>query len=139
MGMQVPDQPRGLDAASRLSCSDTAGFGAISFEVSLPWTKPSRPHTLSMFEIAFSLSLTMTELSIKLGFCSHPCSPFIAWQVSKGKQVRRNGNVVWLAHEALCAHVWRRVAAHMPTDGCGGGVPVGLNRRWRLYRCAEEE
>mmetsp|Transcript_2378 Transcript_2378/g.4003 ORF Transcript_2378/g.4003 Transcript_2378/m.4003 type:complete len:322 (-) Transcript_2378:82-1047(-) len=52
---------------------------------------------------------------------------------SMGKQIRSNGTCVWLAEHSLCDAVYRRIAEHLPVD-VHGDRPVGLNRRWRLYR-----
>jgi len=58
--------------------------------------------------------------------------------VSLGRNVRQNENCVIIADTSLDGPIWQRVAQHMP-PAVAGGRPMGLNRRWRLYKYAEDD
>ena len=44
-------------------------------------------------------------------------------------------NCVWLVDDSIMAHVWARVAPHLPPV-VGGCALAGVNARWRLFRYA---
>lgn len=55
--------------------------------------------------------------------------------VSLGRNIRQNQNCVIIADDTMWLPIYRRVAQHMPSP-VAGGLPVGLNQRWRLYKYA---
>ena len=71
------------------------------------------------------------QLSLAMGYTEDA-------PVSLGRSVRGNANCVWIADASLHDPLWRRVAAHMPPN-VGGGRPLGLSNRWRLYRYGPDD
>lgn len=63
---------------------------------------------------------------------------------SRGRPIRRNENLLWIADDSLWLPIWARIARFMPTatgtssgGSCitaAGAAACGLNRRWRVYR-----
>ena len=53
--------------------------------------------------------------------------------VSLGRDIRQNENCVIIADDTMWLPIYRRVADQMPSP-VAGGVPAGLNQRWRLYK-----
>ena len=61
--------------------------------------------------------------------------------VSLGRNIRRNENCVWIMDQRVNDRVFHRIRHLLPhhvdfrgTVMGGGSGPLGLNRRWRLYR-----
>ena len=54
--------------------------------------------------------------------------------VSLDRSIRQNDACVWIADETALRTVEERVRSLLPQE-VGGGRLMGLNARWRCYRC----
>jgi hypothetical protein len=56
--------------------------------------------------------------------------------VSLGRNIRRNENVVWIMDHDINQRIFERsrLPSSLEFRGHNLGAPVGLNRRWRLYK-----
>lgn len=56
--------------------------------------------------------------------------------VSLGRNIRRNENVVWIMDHDINQKIFERslLPSKLEFQGFDLGAPIGLNRRWRLYK-----
>lgn len=71
------------------------------------------------------------NVSLEMGY--QPDAP-----VNLGRNVRRNENCVWIMNNNVNRAIFERVSHLLPNpivfEGHSLGGPLGLNRRWRLYK-----